>query len=244
MKLIGIVQVYNEVDNGNLGRCLESLSQYCDAIQIYDDASMDNPGELYEKYSCDVIWGSSNDFKNELEHKQQQLDRCKELGADWIFRIDCDEIIEYVGEKTIRELLRSNHDSWAFHTINLWRHPAFYRVDSSYNDVVFNRLWKVPPEGLKFDVKPGLHQTNYPIGATENEGFSGLKVLHYGFASNQAILDKYHMYKRNGQAGWQLNRLIDESSLRVRSSKVSWFKNGLSAAEKSEIFRVPIKDMI
>lgn len=247
MKLIAMIQVYNEVENGNLARCLESVSNYCDAIQVYDDGSTDDPRGLYEKYNCDVIYSEENDFKNELAHKQRQLDRCKELGADWIWRIDADEVIEQVGEQGgIRALCDDSfgHSSWAFHMVNLWRHPAFYRVDSSFNDVVFNRLWRVPPEGLHFKVVEGLHQTNYPIGATDNEGFSDLEILHYGFASDQAIVDKYNMYKKHGQTGWALNRLIDETTIQVKKSRVSWFKDGLRAAKLNEVFKVPISSKV
>ena len=242
-----MIQVYNEVANGNLARCLESVSNYCDAIQIFDDGSTDDdPYDLYEKYGCDVIWSTKNDFTNELTHKQIQLDRCKMLGADWIWRIDADEVIEQVGERGgIRAHCEdTSHDSWAFHMVNLWRNPAYYRVDSSFNDVVFNRLWRVPSEGLHFKVVEGLHQTNYPIGATDNEGFSDLEILHYGFASDQAIIDKYNMYKKHGQTGWQLNRLIDETSVQVNRSRVSWFKYGLSEAKLNEVFKEPISSKV
>ncbi|TFH25886.1 hypothetical protein E4G67_00215 [Candidatus Bathyarchaeota archaeon] len=246
MKLVAMIQVYNEVANGNLERCLDSVSNYCDGIQVFDDGSTDEPGTLYEKYKCDVIYSSSNDFTNELSHKQVQLDRCKELGADWIWRIDADEVIERIGETGgIRaHCENTEHDSWAFHMVNLWRAPMFYRVDNSFNDVVFNRLWRVPPSGLHFKVVAGLHQTNYPIGATDNEGFSDLEVLHYGFASDQAIVDKYNMYKSHGQTGPALNRLVDESTLRVQRSRVSWFKNGLSAANINKVFKTPISTKV
>jgi hypothetical protein len=245
MKLIAMIQVYNEVANGNLKRCLESVDQYCDAIQVYDDGSTDGPQDLYEKHKCDVIYSDKNDFTNELTHKQRQLDRCKELGADWIWRIDADEVIEFVGERDLRGLCDdSQYDSWAFHMVNLWRNPAYYRVDSSFNDVVFNRLWRVPDEGLHFKIMEGLHQTNYPIGATDNEGFADLEVLHYGFASDEAIIQKYNMYKSHGQTGPALNRLIDESSLQVKRSKVSWFANGLSAAKRNDVFRIPIASKV
>lgn len=246
MKLIAMIQVYNEVSNGNLARCLDSVSNYCDAIQIYDDASTDNPRPLYEQYGCDVLWGADNDFRNELTHKQAQLDRCKELGADWIWRIDADEVIEWVGEDGgIRALCElGTHDFWAFHMVNLWRHPGYYRVDSSFNDVVFNRLWRVPPGGLRFNVVEGLHQVNYPVGATDGEGFSDLEVLHYGFASDQAIIDKYNMYKLHGQTGHALDRLINEDVLQVKKSRVSWFKNGLSKPRLNEVFRTPIQTKV
>lgn len=245
MMLVGMVQVYNEVENGNLERCLESLSRYCDAIQIYDDGSTDNPKPLYDNYQCDVIWSSENDFKNELAHKQQQLDRCKELGADWIFRIDADEVLEPMGEKGIRNLCEDDeHDSWAFHTINLWRSRNFYRIDSSFNDVIFNRLWRVPPMGLRFKVERGLHKCNYPLGVTQNEGLAPFEIIHYGFASDKAILDKYRMYREHGQTGMALNRLIDESTLIVRYSKHRWFQEPLVDTTLEKVCGTPIKQLV
>lgn len=245
-KLIAMIQVHNEVENGNLQRCLESVSQYCDAIQVYDDGSTDEPNDLYAQYWCDVIWAKDNDFRNELAHKQMQLDRCKEMGADWIWRIDADEVIEQVGERGgIRTLcdLSFGHESWAFHMVNLWRHPSYYRIDSNFNDVVFNRLWHVSPKGLAFKVEEGLHKVNYPIGATDNEGFSDLEILHYGFASDEAILAKYNMYKAHGQSGPMLDRLIDETSLQVGKSKVSWFSGGLSKAGL-DVFKTPLRQKL
>ncbi len=246
MKLIAMLQVYNEVENGNLERCLMSLKRYCDAIQVYDDGSTDGPHDLYRTYDCDVIWSDKNDFVNELTHKQAQLDRCKELGADWIWRIDADEVIECFGGPEIRGLCEDSqgYDSWAFHMVNLWRNPAYYRTDSCFNDVVFNRLWRVPLDGLKFNVQKGLHLTNYPIGATSNEGFSDLEVLHYGFASDQAILDKYNMYKKHGQDGWALWRLIDETCLTVRPSKSTWFPKTLKRLSRNQVFGTPIASMV
>jgi len=239
-----MVQVYNEVANGNLERCLSSLSRYCDAIQIYDDGSTDEPHDIYVKYNCDVIWGQTNSFKDELAHKQAQLDRCKELGATAILRLDCDENIETSGEEYIRDLLKEPKPSWAFHTINLWRHPAFYRLDNSYNAVVFNRLWHVPHEGLKFKVQRGLHLTNYPIGVTEGEGFAPFEIIHWGFASDKAILDKYKMYKEHGQYGPALDRLIDERGLVIKYSLPQWFHEKFERPVYNKIFGVPIASLV
>lgn len=243
-----MVQVYNEVENGNLERCLSSLSKYCDKIVVYDDASTDSPHAIYDKYDCYVIQGSVNNFRNELESKQVVLDRCINfIGADWILRMDADEVVEVAGEKEIRNLCEypTNYTSCAFHITNLWRSEKFYRLDSSYNDVVFNRLWKVPQNKvLRFDVKPGLHQTNYPIGATDNEAMATFEILHYGFASDKAILDKYKMYKSHGQTGWALDRLIDERGIRVGESKQEWFNHPLPDVSLNQVFAKPIRSLV
>jgi glycosyltransferase involved in cell wall biosynthesis len=237
VKLVGMLMAYNESEKGNLAPCLNSLREYCDEIVVYDDGSTDNSLDVYKQFGCHVIQGEGNDFKNELAHKQRQIDYCKAIGADWIFRIDADEILDWRGASGgLRSLLqKGDKPSYAFHTINFWRSPSFYRLDNSYNDVVFNRLWRCTPD-LHFEVKEGLHLTNYPVGATDGEGFAPFEILHYGFASTEAIIEKYDMYKAHGQSGWALNRLIDEGTLRVAKSKQEWFQHPLPNDKFEEVF--------
>jgi len=246
MKIIAMIQAYNELEQGNLRRCLESVSRYCDDICVYDDCSTDGSADVYDEFGAKVIWGEVNDFANELEHKQIQLDKIRDMGADWIWRIDCDEVVEKAGEDGgVRELCETaKFDSWAFHTVNLWRSPCFYRLDNSYNDVVFNRLWRIPPEGLKFQIQKGLHLTNYPIGMTDNEGFTKLELLHYGFASDEAILYKYQLYKKHGQDGWKLDRLVNERGLSVARSRQDWFDFTLPPHSANDVFKLPIASKV
>lgn len=242
MKLVGIVQTYNEAKSGNLERCLASLTRYCDEVIVYDDGSTDDSRRIYDdKYHCHYTIANGNDFQNELRHKQLLVDRAKKLEADWVLRMDADEVIEPRGESEIRTLLSdTDKTGWAFHMVNLWRSPAFYRVDNGYNDVIFNRLWRVHPD-LHFNVQKGLHLTNYPVGATDKEGFTDLQIIHYGFATDEAILAKYNMYKSHGQTGAALTRLVDERGLMVRRSKPEWF-DGLDvlSIDASHVFREPI----
>jgi len=247
MKLVGMLMAYNESEKGNLVSCLNSLREYCDEIVVYDDGSTDDSLDVYKQFNCHVITGEGNDFKNELAHKQRQIDYCKSIQADWIFRMDADEVLDARGVSgALRALLQegnNNKQSYAFHTINFWRSPCFYRLDNSYNDVVFNRLWRCTP-GLHFKVETGLHLTNYPVGVTEGEGFAPFEILHYGFASDEAIIDKYNMYKAHGQSGWALNRLIDEGTLRVAKSKQEWFQHPLPTDPFEKVFKRSIASEI
>jgi glycosyltransferase involved in cell wall biosynthesis len=241
MKLVAMVQTYNEEKNGNLLRCLKSLANYCDDLVVYDDGSTDDSFGIYSKFTTHVIRSTKNDFRNELAHKQELIEYCKKLGADWIWRIDADEVIEPRGESEIRKLISDTEKTgWAFHMVNLWRSPAFYRVDNGYNDVVFNRLWRVHPS-LHFNVQTGLHLTNYPVGATDKEGFADLQIIHYGFASDEAILAKYRMYKEHGQQGSALSRLVNEQGLMVRRSKPEWFTDiNVLEINAPHVFKEPI----
>jgi len=248
MKLVGMVQTYNEMANGNLERCLNSLIQYCNEVVVYNDGSTDDTKDfLFDvQRACDlhIINAPVNDFQNELANKQRMIDFCKEIKADWILRMDADEVIEPKGVSEIRVLIDSDKTGWAFHLVNLWRSEAFYRADKGYNDVIFNRLWRVHP-GIHFNVQRGLHLTNYPVGATDNEGFTDLQIIHYGFASDKAIIDKYRMYQKHGQTGAALDRLIDERGLVVRRSKPEWFTDvDVLNIDASRVFREPIREKV
>lgn len=266
IKLAALLQTYNELNNGNLARYMDSVSRYCDAVCIYDDGSTDdtrsfifdtwdawtkglNPQVGYGKNlklkEIYYIDGGQNNFKEELSHKQKMLDKCKQHGVDWVLRIDADETLD---ERAIKlaeagKLIHPEDKSYAFHTINLWRSPCYYRIDNGYNDVIFNRLWKLTPD-LHFNVETGLHLTNYPVGATDGEQILPYEIIHWGFASNKALVDKYAMYKSHGQDGWALNRLIDESTLRLGKSKQEWFSKPLPNDEFYEVFASPIEMLV
>jgi hypothetical protein len=239
MKLAAIMQVYNEVGNGNLVRALASMRTFVDDIYIYDDGSTDVPDDLYKKCGCKVTWGIKNDFANETAHKQLLVDRAIEEGATRIWFQDADETIESGQHLFLRDLAQRPYN-YAFHFINLWRHSAFYRVDGDWGRGIFNKLWVVPPGGLRFAPGRGLHRTNYPIGATDNERMSDIKIIHWGFASTEAILRKYFLYRSHGQHGWALDRLIDESTLRVLATQPEWIYDVIPAISPNEIFGTPL----
>ncbi len=255
MKLTAILQMYNEMKFGNLPRYLDSISQYCDALVVYDDASTDDSVNFVKLWQSEysgrqlkevhIICGESNDYAAEIAHKAQLLEKALEIGSDWIFRIDADEVVERAGEDgRIRELCVGGDsvgvDSYAFKNANLWRNPSFYRVDNLYNDFVSCRLWKNNGSLQYNDIKRGLHQRGVPDGL-EKEEWADVITLHYGFSSEDSILHKYFMYKQHGQHGWELERLIDERTLRVLPSKREWFRTAPKRVSPTVQFRVPLR---
>jgi len=220
------LQIYNELEKGNLGRVLKHMKRFCDDIVIYDDGSTDNSFDLASQYTNYIIKGAKNDFGNELSHKQELLNLASTLNPDWIIWLDADEVFDKKGELYgIRTLckfgMEKNIDGFSFQEFNLWRNVKQYRTDKTWNKLYQIRLWRNNSK-LKFDIKSGLHQKLHPIGL-QKICSSDIKVIHYGFSSAENIQQKYEMYKKHGQTGLLLERIEDENSLKVKKFEKEWF---------------------
>lgn len=262
MKLACLLQFKDEANNGNLDRYLDSISRYADLLIAYDDGSTDTGLDLlmnwYRTYSgrqlkqVEIIEGGTNDYAAEVAHKDKMLRRGLEMGVTHFMRIDADECLEAAGETGIREWILSemerpenggDFDSAAFRNANLWRHPSFYRLDSQFNDFISCRLWKNNGKLEYKNIKRGLHQRAVPDGL-EKETWCPYITLHYGFASSESILHKYHMYKAHGQDGWALQRLVDERTLSLGRSQSCWFRNPPEELPISQVINKPLVSML
>ena len=233
-----MAQMYNEnthvgIDGKtNIYRFMKSISKYCDALVMFDDGSTDDSRGVVSAFQfkgllqeIELIGNppGQNDFKNELYHKARSLEHCRRLGADWILWLDCDEIIEAKGERGGIRALCETTTSGAVNLFerNLWRTDRCVRVDELWAQGLFCRLWKLTDE-LSFNHKPGLHQDLAPQGIV-NRDTGALKVIHYGYADDASIIRKYNNYKSHGQSGKALDRMIDESTLRLAEAAPEWF---------------------
>jgi cellulose synthase/poly-beta-1,6-N-acetylglucosamine synthase-like glycosyltransferase len=226
IKLIGFLQIHNESKKENLERVLNHLSKFCDDIVIYDDGSTDNSIELALKYTKNIIIGETNDFQNELEHKQQLLNLALSLNPDWIIWLDADEVFDKHGEMYgIRALCNYGDskkiDGFSFQEFNLWKSTGEYRVDELWHKLWQVRLWKNNGK-LKFLQEKGLHRQIYPLGLNKILR-SDFKVIHYGFSSEEKLRQKYEMYKKAGQTGRSLERFYDENGIKLKKFSRDWF---------------------
>ncbi|MEK6830294.1 MAG: glycosyltransferase, partial [Nanoarchaeota archaeon] len=219
MKLIGFCKFFN--DKINLERMLNQMKEICDDIILCDDSSSDGSKEIASRYTDHIIT-LPDDFEDEGAHKQRMLEYIKDLsehegwtGQRWILSLDSDETLDKPEEiKELCEFLDSNgYDSAYFHLRNLWMSETQYRIDSAFNSLWKNSLWKFSDK-LKFDVSKGLHKPQTPLGL-EKTFHSNIQIIHYGFASRDLIQKKYDTYKKF-QSGWALERLNPESPARLK----------------------------
>lgn len=249
MKLTAMLQMYNELEQGNLPRYMDSVSRYCDAIVVYDDGSTDGSmsyiiNEWSDKIEVAFKRNDSNDFIDEVNHKSQLLEMARDIDTDWLFRIDADEVIEKTGEdggirRLCEEAISEGIDSYAFRNANLWRSPAYYRLDNAFNDFVSCRLWRISDNVKYSKADRGLHQRAVPDGL-KKEAWADIITLHYGFASDESIIRKFLTYKSHGQEGWDLYRLIDERTLKVAKSNPDWFRSPPKQIDFKEVFSTAV----
>jgi len=226
VKIVGFIKFYNEASKGNLERALKCLDSICSEVVCADDGSTDNSLKVATRNSKHhLIHFEKPDLPKELQRKQEMLEYALKLDPDWILWIDGDECLEKRAVEGIKKLCRFGNefgvDGFAFHEVNLWRAECWYRLDNAFNNLWKINLWR-NTGSLKFDSSKGLHKPQHPMGLTKIMPCN-LQLLHYGFSSTKLVLDKYLMYKRLGQSGWPLNRLIDEKTLQLEPANLSWF---------------------
>ena len=244
MKIIGFSQLHNELSKGNLHNWMKCMQSVCDYIYIYDNASDDGSIEYYFAFdNVRVVASPINRHAVEGSDrfgKKILLDKClnEHPDTDWIFWMDGDTVLDnrLLNKHTLDTVLSKSEDKGIEGVLlghyNLWRSDIYYRLDSDFNSLNgagVLALWK-NNRNLSFHDEGGLHQQQHPDGinrvdwipwATELRDSSKLSeavvpsLIHRGFATDDQIVNKYLFYKKMGQTGWDLERLILEDELEV-----------------------------
>jgi len=222
MKMVGYLQLKNELQQGNLERVLTNMSFILDKdnFVIYDDGSDDGSQEIYAEYTSHIIQGKGGEFQNELYIKQMLFEYCRDiLKGDWIVWQDGDTVFDRNGTDNggIVELIKRGEvegiTGWGTHWINTYLHPRWCRLDQQYNAFGQMNIYKIEA-GIEIDVKPGLHQKQTPNASNFSDQDS-VEIIHLGFSSPQALEDKYILYYECGQRHWALERIISMSDMKL-----------------------------
>jgi len=226
MKITGFTQIRNELSKGNLHNWLKQMFEICEYVYIYDQNSDDGSKEIYKDYpKLIVIESEINNFKNEIICKGKLLNKLllEQPDTEFILWLDGDSLLDknLTDEncsllKNICEHAKINEvDGILLEHYNLWRSDTYYRVDNRYHDLSHGvcAIWRNNGK-LNYQHIVGLHQPQYPngIGKVMKVNFG---IIHRGFATDYQIMTKYDVYKANGQTGWALSRLLDETTLDV-----------------------------
>ncbi len=234
MRLVAILCAFNEEKKGNLRRCLSQLRKFADNILVYDDGSTDNSYDLYREYEVSIIRGKTNDFRDELRHKNLLLKEAKKLKADWILIVDADEVISVQGQNGgLRELCRigdkTEINSWRLRYWNIWRSKTWHRSDY-LGDGWFTRLFKCT-KNSHFRTGHGLHEDLEPVveGIAEMADPELASVLHYGYSTKELIEHRWEERTKYGVPKEMRQKCIDESEMKVERIDKKYFPEELWA---------------
>ena len=219
MKIIGFSQLRNELSKGNLYNWFKSM-EFCDYIYIYDQASDDGSQEVYKQHdNVRIIQSKTNRFNEETTCKKELLEKLlhEQPDTDWIFWMDGDTCLDKrlsENKEKLYSFLDSgkSYDGIALHHLNLWRSNRYARLDSMYNNLHPVCFWR-NNRSLYFPERSGLHTETHPLEIVSIVDRLDYNLIHYGFSTDEQILNKYYLYKNLGQTGWPLDRLLDESTL-------------------------------
>lgn len=232
-KVVVITQVFNEVKNGNLERFFRYAERLGATLVVYDDGSTDGSYEYSQSRTPHVIRSNSNFFDREVFHKKTLLAKALTLNPDFVLWLDADEVLgggssgAEALQRACQYCIDNQLDGLSIQMHNLWRSTTWKREDTEFGEGWFVRLWR-NSDRLRFGpVARGLHQASLPKGLDRVERSSLISLLHFGFSAEEQIYQKYFTYAKNGQRGYHLDRLIDESELVTSQLNAEIYPTGL-----------------
>ena len=165
---------------------LASIESVCDSIFLIDNGSEDRSVEIAEEFGCEIIQMPGTGFDDPKSREQDLRDRgiraCLEDGADFILRIDADEVLYENQENVIRDIVRDGSiGAWQFQchrfvsdhswVQELRKGESGFMESGSYDLVGFGRqtgqgkmmLFRANPK-MRYVVDPhylGLHSSEF-----------------------------------------------------------------------------------
>lgn len=198
MKLSVGVATRNE--EGNIGRCLESVKTIADEIIIFDEYSTDKTVEIAKKYNAKVFLEKHHDIFHIT--KQKTIDASK---GQWILQLDADEVVSKELADEILKVINGQSVILENKKEKLFkRHQELIeqrdgKVGSEDGEVVAYFL----PRRNMFLGKPLIHAGVYPDGV--------IRLFKNGYAK-WPCKSVHETMEVNGKVGWLNNDLLHYDS--------------------------------
>jgi glycosyltransferase involved in cell wall biosynthesis len=210
----------NEAGSGHLDSFLKWNVSTFDNVLVYDDASDDGTPELLKAVGVEVIENEFSIFRNELIIREILLKEARGRfpKTDWFMILDLDEVLTCNREELESLIVKAEQKKCtgvSFRLVNLWKSERFFRTDEHFNSVAKIHLWK-NTEAMSFSGESGLHRELHPRSIKTIYIQDSVRILHLGFSTRKKIVQKFLNYKKLGQEGRSLWRLIDERFMKTQ----------------------------
>ncbi len=167
-----------------LAKSLQASSRFADEILVLDDDSTDKTVEIAKTFPKVKIKTQKKPM-NEKSDREFRYNWAVEEGATWIASCDGDEIFdERLTKDYAKELMHPKNPmikGYICRIITFWRGRKNVRVDGTFNNLAFTRIYKVEPK--QHFVSPhsqGLHCSSAPEMPIENLAWCPVRILQYG----------------------------------------------------------------
>jgi glycosyltransferase involved in cell wall biosynthesis len=245
-RLVGFVRTYNEVGRDYFDQFFDQAKTWgLDALFVLDDCSTDGTVAAVRKHTKYVWVRDHNHGKHyEIQNMMFLVDRCKEVGAQWMLWMDIDEVLtNRAGEIMKRLMEEGDKQDWSsvyFPEYNLWKTPRWRRRDMGWScSTGWARLWR--NDGVMFydqAANVGAHLQLWPRCLDRNSfRTEEVAVLHYGYASKENIDAKWEEYTRlDSRRLFLYTRILDETNLVLQALPNSIFPAGLEPGPEDDMF--------
>jgi len=206
-KIVAIYRVHNDRDN--FIDSLEQTSKQVDVIYVFDDRSDPPLREIIQHFPKikRYYYKEPDQGFDEYADRMVLLGWLEGCGCDWALALDSDEQLEgYVTFQKLHDLVRVPDPSIRqiiFPEITFWNR-THYRNDGLWADMTRGKLFRIGPEmslsrhGNRQSL-PGLHCSSFPLYPEDCRRGTTLRVLHYGYNSEEQRERKFEFYQDGDQ---------------------------------------------
>jgi len=258
MRLVMIMPIYNELQKGNLRRCLDNAKKVgFNNIIILDDGSTDKSYE-YCKSRKDLPITVYRNEKNSLVSSGESrwyflTNKALELSSDaWIFvqSADC-ALSKSVFNGGMFELLKSCDKNKVVKVkikeVNLWRSDTWQRTDKTWaywNLHGEQRIWKVQKDlPINMYNRAILHRSHHFPELNGIEAVvQGVTSIHYGFNSEKLILEKFKRYMDVASSNSNSHFLWSPTKEDVPPALFAWRVNSYKILEEYNLKLKKVKE--
>lgn len=198
-KLVSIIRAHNHADY--LKAALTRASEFSDEIIVLLDRCTDSSFQISNSFEKVVEIFKMDDGFNESRDRQWLIDKASELGADWIFSFDADEIIEDAFTYEYAHRLMNPIDpqilAYGLNFKTFFLGQTHYRTDGTFGGIWGIRFWRtIKDQKIQSSGHDGLHCTHSPPIPSFNLRRLRIRVKHYGYDTLKKCVDKYCLYSK------------------------------------------------